>query len=124
MGLGLGALEVGSNLIIVDLHPEDKGRYLNLLAFFHGVGSMVAPLYAGQMLVMGFSWRSVYQFGAGIAFLVLVYFLLAKYPRTVSIQDNKLNFKNLGKSVFSGQTILFFVSITCWPFKYSLQFLT
>ena len=94
MGLGLGALEVGANLIIVDLHPEDKARYLNLLAFFHGIGSMIAPLYAGQMLVLGFSWRRVYQFGAGIALLVLIYFLLAKYPRTDSAQENKLNFKN------------------------------
>jgi MFS transporter, FHS family, glucose/mannose:H+ symporter len=114
MGLGLGALEVGANLIIVDLHPEDKARYLNLLAFFHGIGSMIAPLYAGQMLVLGFSWRRVYQFGAGIALLVLIYFLLAKYPRTDSAQENKLNFKNLGKSVFSGQIILFFVSITVY----------
>ncbi len=114
MGLGLGALEVGANLIIVDVHPEDKGRYLNLLAFFHGLGSMIAPLYAGQMLVMGFSWRRVYQFGAGIAFLVLVYFLLAKYPRTSSTQKNKLDFKNLGKSVFSRQMIFFFASITLY----------
>ena len=114
MGLGLGALEVGANLIIVDLHPEDKARCLNLLAFFHGIGSMIAPLYAGQMLVLGFSWRRVYQFGAGIALLVLIYFLLAKYPRTDSAQENKLNFKNLGKSVFSGQIILFFVSITVY----------
>ena len=112
--MGLGALEVGANLIIVDVHPEDKGRYLNLLAFFHGVGSMIAPLYAGQMLVMGFSWRRVYQFGAGIALLVLIYFLLAKYPRTTSVQSNKLDFKNLGKSVFSGQMILFFASITTY----------
>ena len=114
MGLGLGALEVGANLIIVDVHPEDKGRYLNLLAFFHGVGSMIAPLYAGQMLVMGFSWRRVYQFGAGIALLVLIYFLLAKYPRTTSVQSNKLDLKNIGKSVFSGQMILFFASITAY----------
>ena len=80
----------------------------------NGVGSMIAPLYAGQMLVMGFSWRRVYQFGAGIALLVLIYFLLAKYPRTTSVQSNKLDFKNLGKSVFSGQMILFFASITAY----------
>ena len=114
MGLGLGALEVGANLIIVDVHPDDKARYLNLLAFFHGIGSMIAPLYAGQMLVMGFSWRRVYQFGAGIALLVLIYFLLAKYPRTSSTETNTLNFKNLGKSAFSREMILFFISITVY----------
>lgn len=114
MGLGLGALEVGANLIIVDIHPEDKARYLNLLAFFHGIGSMIAPLYAGQMLVMGFSWRRVYQFGAGIALFVLIYFLLAKYPRKSGASTNKLNFKNLGKSAFSREMILFFISIAAY----------
>jgi fucose permease len=114
IGLGLGALEVGANLIIVDIHHEDKARYLNLLAFFHGAGSMAAPLYAGQMLLMGFSWRRVYQFGLGPVLIVLIYFLLAKYPRTSAAQNNKLNFKKLGKSLFSVKTILLFLGIAVY----------
>ncbi|MBT3322388.1 MAG: MFS transporter [Anaerolineae bacterium] len=114
IGLGLGALEVGANLIIIDIHCEDKARYLNLLAFFHGAGSMVAPLYAGQMLLMGFSWRSIYQFGLGVVLIVLIYFLLAKYPRTSTLQNNKLNFRKLGKSLFSVQTVLIFLGIALY----------
>lgn len=114
MGLGLGALEVGANLIIVDVHREDKGRYLNLLAFFHGIGSMVAPLFAGQMLVAGFSWRSIYQLGLGLVLLVLIYFLIVKYPRTDNKQSNKLDFRELGKSAFSQEMILFYAGMIAY----------
>ena len=114
VGLGLGALEIGSNLIIVDVHRENKGRYLNLLAFFHGLGSMIAPLYAGQMLVLGFSWRSVYQFSLGLVLLLLVYFLLTKYPRVENSQENKIDFKKIGKSAFSARMLLFYAGITTY----------
>ena len=114
VGLGLGALEIGSNLIIVDVHRENKGRYLNLLAFFHGLGSMIAPLYAGQMLVLGFSWRSVYQFSLGLVLFLLVYFLLTKYPRVENSQENKIDFKKIGKSAFSARMLLFYAGITTY----------
>jgi fucose permease len=114
VGLGLGSIEVGGNLIIVDLHRHDKGRYLNLLAFFHGVGSMVAPLYAGQLLDMGVSWRRIYQSGIMVVLLLFVYFLLVKYPQTSSPGQNKLDIKALGRSAFSRRMILFYVVIAIY----------
>ena len=56
VGLGLGAIEVGGNGLIVDLHSLKRGRYLNLLAVFHGVGSLVVPLFAAQLLAAAFTW--------------------------------------------------------------------
>jgi len=114
IGLGLGSLEVGSNIIIVDIHKDDKGRYLNLLAFFHGVGSMIAPLYAGQMLIAAFTWRQVYQFSLALVAIVFVYFLVVKYPRSADSTSNKLDFKQLGKSAFSREMILFYIGITLY----------
>jgi FHS family glucose/mannose:H+ symporter-like MFS transporter len=114
LGLGLGSLEVGSNLIIVDTHPHDKGRYLNLLAFFHGVGSMVAPLYAGQLLNAGVSWRRVYQSSLIIVILLFLYFVLVKYPKSERSGSSGLNMKVLGKSVFTGEMLLFYFIIAVY----------
>ena len=114
IGLGLGSLEVGGNLIIVDLYKHGKGRYLNLLAFFHGVGSMVAPLYAGLMLAAGTSWRSIYQSALLVVLVLFIYFLLVKYPRLASAESNKLDLKHLGRSAFSGEMILFYVVIAIY----------
>ncbi|MGD9100250.1 MAG: MFS transporter [Anaerolineae bacterium] len=113
IGLGLGSLEVGGNLIIVDLHRRDKGRLLNLLAFFHSVGSMIAPLYAGRLLELGVSWRRIYQSGVLIVVFLFIYFLLTKYPRT-NISDDDKPAKKLGKSAFTGEMILFYVVIAVY----------
>jgi FHS family glucose/mannose:H+ symporter-like MFS transporter len=108
-GLGLGSLEVGGNLLIVDLHPQDKGRYLNLLSFFHGVGSMLAPLYAGRLLAAEISWRRIYQSGLILVILLGVYFILVKYPQTGSSGNNKLDLKKAGKSAFTPEMVIFYV---------------
>lgn len=114
LGLGLGSLEIGGNLIIVDLHRQDKGRYLNLLAFFHGAGSMIAPLYAGQLLDAGVSWRSIYQSGLIVVFLLFFYFLLVKYPKTRSSENNTFDIKKLGKAAFTGEMILYYFFIALY----------
>ncbi len=115
LGLGLGSLEVGGNLMIVEIHHQDKGRYLNLLAFFHGVGSMAAPLYAGQMLNAGISWRSIYQSSLILVILLFFYFLLVKYPRKISTEHSSgLHFKKIGKSVFTKEMLLFYFIIAVY----------
>lgn len=114
IGLGLGSLELGGNSIIVDLHHQGKGRYLNLLAFFHGVGSMVAPLYAGLLLTVGISWRNVYQSAILVVLLLFAYFLLVKYPKSDASESNKLDLKGLGKSAFTGEMILFYAVLAIY----------
>jgi len=114
IGLGLGALEVGGNLIIVDLHHRNKGRYLNLLAFFHGLGSMIVPLYAGLLLDAGVSWRRVYQSAILIVLLLFIYFLLVKYPRTEGVANNKFDLRKLGSSAFSREMILYYTVVAVY----------
>ena len=60
IGLGLGAIEVGANGLIVELHPDNPGRYLNLLATFHGTGSFLVPLYVAWLVNLSFSWQRIY----------------------------------------------------------------
>ncbi|MGQ9630876.1 MAG: MFS transporter [bacterium] len=111
LGLGLGSLEVGGNTIIVDLHSRRRGRYLNLLSFFHGVGSMVAPLYAGQLLAAGLSWRRVYQLSLMLVILLPIYFLPIKYPKGNSSEISGIDLRNLGRSAFTGKMALFYFLI-------------
>jgi fucose permease len=114
IGLGLGALEVGGNLIIVDLYVQEKGRYLNLLAFFHGAGSMLAPVYAGQMLSRGFSWRTVYHGSLIVVLILTVYFLLIRYPKKASAESHSLDFAHLGKSAFTVDMLLYYLLIAVY----------
>lgn len=114
LGFGLGVVEVGANLIIVDLYHEQKGKYLNLLAFFHGMGAMLAPLYAGKMLAVGISWRSVYQYSLPLVAAMLVYFIVLKYPRSTSAEKSGFNLKSIGKSAGTAEMVLFYLAIALY----------
>lgn len=85
-GIGLGAIELGANGLIVELHPTARGRYLNLLATFHGIGSLVVPLYASGMLSVGWSWQQIYGSSAVLCIpLTILFFptLIAKAPMSL-----------------------------------------
>ena len=114
LGLGLGALELGSNTIIVDLHTERKGRYLNLMSVFHGLGSMLAPLYAGSLLAANTSWRSVYRWDYVLITVLILFFFLVRYPRGSTAQSQRIDFKNLGKTAFTKQMGWFYFAIALY----------
>lgn len=114
LGLGLGAIELGGNSIIVDLHSQEKGRFLNLLATFHGLGSMIAPLYAAQLLLRGFSWRQVYQFSLALVAILPIYFLLNRYPRQEAPRNKGGSLKGLWRSAFGGPMVWFYLLIAAY----------
>lgn len=79
-GLGFGCIQIGGNTTVIDVHPNERGRFLNLLTFFHGFSGMIAPFYAGKLIDAGVSWRHVYQIPIILAILLSVYLLFTKYP--------------------------------------------
>ncbi len=118
-GMGIGALELGANLVIVENHSHNKGRYLNLLAFFHAIGSMAAPLYAGHLLAAAVSWRRIYQSSLILVLALLLYllvlsYLLAKYPQSRAKQAQGFDLKSVGKSVFTTDMLLAYLVITLY----------
>jgi fucose permease len=89
IGLGMGAIEVGGNGLIVGLHPQAQGRFLNLLATFHGVGSLLAPL----------------------ALLLAILFLLTKGPSTTQQERHTFDWAALRRSGFSPTMLFFYLAI-------------
>ncbi|MCC6509714.1 MAG: MFS transporter, partial [Pirellulaceae bacterium] len=80
-GLGLGAIELGANALMVQLHSARRGRYLNLLSVFHGCGSLTVPLLAAWLIGLHWDWQTIY--GACILFAapLLILFVPVKGPR-------------------------------------------
>ncbi|MFR7440867.1 MAG: MFS transporter [Lachnospiraceae bacterium] len=50
IGFGLGTLELCGSNIITTYYPEKKGRYLNMLTAISGIGSILSPILASQLL--------------------------------------------------------------------------
>jgi len=112
IGFGLGSCEVGGNLIIVDLYRTQKAKYLNIMEFFHGIGSILAPVYSGQLLAAAVSWRQVYKLALLLPLALLVYFLLVKVPRKHPRQGTSgIDIRRIGASALAWDTILFYLFI-------------
>jgi fucose permease len=114
VGLGLGSIEVGGNALIVSLHSHARGRYLNLLAVFHGVGALVVPLFAAQLLRSDFSWRQVYQISVGLAVAMALFFMLVKYPHRAPAAGEGLNLRTFFAAGFSLRMGWYYLLVTAY----------
>lgn len=114
LGLGMGCIEVSGNGLIIELHLLNRGRYLNLLATFHGIGALIVPLYAGWLLNAGVSWRQVFQYSLPLAILLTLAFVLAPTPsknRVKPTASSGFDWQAVGKLGFTGQMIWFYLAI-------------
>lgn len=114
LGLGMGCIEVSGNGLIVQLHQLNRGRYLNLLATFHGIGALVVPLYAGWLLDGGVSWRQVFQYSLPLAVLLTLAFVLTPAPvksTAKPAESGGFDWQAVGKLGFTRQMIWFYLAI-------------
>ena len=115
LGVGMGSIEVGANALIVDLHQGQQGRYLNLLAVFHGVGSLIVPIYAGFLLENAFTWRQIYQFSLILALLLPLYFVVIKYPRRhTGLGSGGLDWRLVRQTGFTRRMFWFYLMIAVY----------
>jgi fucose permease len=109
-GMGLGALELGPNAIIVSLHHKQKGLYLNLMSVLHGLGSLVAPLFAGWLLSLSISWRVVYRWDLLLVALFVIIFLFLRFPKAE--EKSQIDFRHIPQIAFKGELPWFYTAIT------------
>lgn len=109
VGMGLGALELGPNAIIVSLHHERKGLYLNLMSVLHGLGSLIAPLFAGWLLTLSISWRVIYRWDLVLVALFVTVFLFLRFPKAE--EKSRINFRRIPQVAFKGDLPWFYAAI-------------
>ncbi|MFZ4663055.1 MAG: MFS transporter [Caldilineaceae bacterium] len=111
IGLGMGAIEVGGNGLIVALHPLAHARFLNLLATFHGVGALLAPLYAAWLLRATESWRQVFLYSLPLTVLFGLLFLVAAEPSVSQQERHRFDWPTLRRTGFSPTMRWFYLAI-------------
>lgn len=80
VGLGGGLSEAFINPIIVDIHPNNTGKYLNFSNAFYPIGVISAAFIFGELLTMGYSWRLVFRIASGASLLIGIFFSILKFP--------------------------------------------
>lgn len=111
VGLGTGSIEVGGNGLIVALHRVAQARFLNLLATFHGVGSMVAPLYAAWILTGIGNWRQIFLYSAPLAIVIVLLFLLPAGEATTKRVHHSFDWATLRRTGFTPTMVGFYLAI-------------
>lgn len=80
VGIGGGFTEALLNPLVVDLHRQESGKYLNLSHAFYPIGIIGAALLFGELLTQGYSWRFIFQIAAAGALVVAIFFTLLRFP--------------------------------------------
>lgn len=86
MGAGGGFSEALINPLIVDIHKEKSGRFLNLSHGFFPLGVMGSALIFGELLTLGYSWRLLFQIGAVGSLIVALAYTILHFP--AAARDN------------------------------------
>ncbi len=79
-GLGGGAIDGGTNGLVLDLYPTSRGRALNLLHLFFSLGALASPLVVGRLVEAGVPWQGVLLGTAAASLPVAVLLALADLP--------------------------------------------
>jgi OFA family oxalate/formate antiporter-like MFS transporter len=79
-GLASGAIDSGSNGLILDLYPASRGRALNLLHLFFSLGALASPLVVGRLADAGVAWQPIVMGTAVAATPLAVLLLITDMP--------------------------------------------
>ncbi len=60
-GIGAGLLFMGANTMTIQLFPEQRGKFLNLLHLCFAIGSVLASLGVGAFLSLDLPWNTVFR---------------------------------------------------------------
>ncbi len=81
VGLGGGFIEATINPLVVDLHPKNTAKYMNLSNAFYPLGIVVAALIFAELLKQGLSWRSIFRIAAVFSVFVGILFQTSLFPQ-------------------------------------------
>jgi MFS transporter, FHS family, Na+ dependent glucose transporter 1 len=91
LGLAKGALDVGCNTLLLWVHNETVGPFMNGLHAFFGVGSFIAPLIVAQVIAVTNDINWVYWFFAVAAFPIAIWIWNLPSPAARSVPAHHEN---------------------------------
>ncbi len=113
LGIGFGIYEIGINALCADLSYSKKGKAMNYLHFFFGLGAIISPLLATFCINIIKNWRFAFGIITILPALVGILFLNQKLIHKVSSTKfikEEIPFKN-SFIWFAGISIFIYVGI-------------
>ena len=91
MGIGEGILDVGGNTLLVWVHGNKVGPYMNALHFFFGLGALLSPIIVAQAIRLSGDINWAYWVLAIMFFPLIIVFLRLPSPPIHGSEDGQGN---------------------------------
>lgn len=131
VGSGLTLLNIVSVNIISITYSENRGKMMNLLHLFYGLGGIIAPYFVTTIMRLGFGWSYSFLFSTALLLVIFIEFKTAIIPE---IETKSGNFMRSTKDLLQDIKVILFsliiffqigveFSIVTWlaPFLKDLQ---
>ena len=82
VSMGLTLLNIVSVTIISLSFSNTRGKMINLLHLFYGLGGIIAPYFVTLVLKGGFSWAHSFLFSTVLIIIIFTQFKTSKLPET------------------------------------------
>lgn len=118
MGVAQGALDVGGNTLLVWVHRDKVGPFMNGLHFFFGVGSLLSPIIIAQVVLLGGSiaadWNSLaaYWVLALLMLPIIIWLLRVDSPKAAAVSQDDSAGGQQGNPLLVALIAFFFVIYT------------
>ena len=126
MGLGEGGLDVGGNTMLMWLHREKVGPFMNGLHFAFGLGFFLTPIIISQMFLVSGDITWGYWLVALLLFPMIIWLLRIPSPKSVPVSAEHPA-KKTNNYLLIGLMVLFFalyvgseVSFGGWVYTYAV----
>jgi fucose permease len=78
LGAGIGLILSGTNTLLVNMYPSQKGTILNIHHVFFGIGAIVGPAVMGFLITFGNHWRTGYISAAAVSLALCLVFAASR----------------------------------------------
>ena len=113
-GIGAGVIDGGVNGLVLDLYPEARGRALNTLHLFFGVGALTSPLVVGGLVEAGVPWQAVLLGTAAITAPIAMLWAIITLPHGRVHVQAATGTRQPGRLALRWPVIVLEIAIACY----------
>jgi fucose permease len=113
-GFGSGAIDGGVNGLVLDLYPTARGRALNTLHLFFGIGALSSPLVVGRLVESGVPWQAVVVGTAVATIPFAVLWAIVSLPHGRHRATTIAGEPKVGRLAFRWPLIVLELAIACY----------
>jgi fucose permease len=113
-GFGSGAIDGGVNGLVLDLFPTARGRALNTLHLFFGLGALSSPLVVGRLVEAGIPWQALVVGTAAVTIPFAVLWAVVSLPHGRHRASDAAGEPRPGRLAFRWPLIALELAIACY----------